>query len=376
MSSDDRTEDASQEIQINVKGPSELKLQITISTSKTVRELKEAISEKSDIEAGRQRLIYSGQDDDSIQTYKIQSGHTIHLVKGAASSSSTTGTSSTTSTAPRQQLPAMAAGQSPTDPLTQLNSSRAFGGALAGFNPFADMGLNTNDPNMMQGFMNNPAFAQQMSAMMSNPEVLEQVLQSLPPGIQADEARRMFNSPIMRGILSNPEALQELLQMSAQMQQNGGMGGGLGMGGGMGGMGGFGGAQNRGFPMPGVVPGSTNTATPSSTTPASTTAPSAAGTGAGAGAAAAAGFAGNPFANPYAFNPQYMQQLMSGFGGAPAAGATPAAAGPAPEERFQVQLGQLNDMGFTNAAQNIRALMATGGNVHAAVEYMLSGGGL
>jgi len=41
-------------------GPSELKLQITITTDKTVLELKQAIAEKSDVEAERQRLIYSG----------------------------------------------------------------------------------------------------------------------------------------------------------------------------------------------------------------------------------------------------------------------------------------------------------------------------
>lgn len=41
-------------------GPSELKLSITITTDKTVRELKQAIAEKSDVEAERQRLIYSG----------------------------------------------------------------------------------------------------------------------------------------------------------------------------------------------------------------------------------------------------------------------------------------------------------------------------
>lgn len=44
----------------NVKGPSELKLSITISTSKSVLELKEEISAKSDVEKDRQRLIYSG----------------------------------------------------------------------------------------------------------------------------------------------------------------------------------------------------------------------------------------------------------------------------------------------------------------------------
>ena len=43
-----------------ILGPSELKLQISISLDKTVLELKQAIAEKSDVEADRQRLIYSG----------------------------------------------------------------------------------------------------------------------------------------------------------------------------------------------------------------------------------------------------------------------------------------------------------------------------
>jgi ubiquilin len=45
----------------------------------------------------------------------------------------------------------MQTGQNPNDPLTQLNSSRAFG-AMAGFNPFAQMGLNQNDPNMVRSY--------------------------------------------------------------------------------------------------------------------------------------------------------------------------------------------------------------------------------
>ena len=43
-----------------------------------------------------------------------------------------------------------------------------------------------------------------------------------------------------------------------------------------------------------------------------------------------------------------------------------------PEVRFQVQLGQLTDMGFYNVDENIRALLATGGNVQLAVERLLS----
>ncbi len=44
-----------------------------------------------------------------------------------------------------------------------------------------------------------------------------------------------------------------------------------------------------------------------------------------------------------------------------------------PEVRFQAQLSQLNDMGFFDPEENIRALLSTGGNVNAAVERLLNG---
>ena len=171
----------------NAQGPSELKLQITISLDKTVLDLKHAIADKSDVPADRQRLIYSGmlsvspgsshsndrvihrrprpqsactrhrpsasnligvlQDDDLLSGYKIQNLNTIHMVKGAARSPNASGPSSTTGPA-TQQLPTMQTGQNPADPLTQLNGIMGHG-LMAGFNPFADLGLNPNDPNMV-----------------------------------------------------------------------------------------------------------------------------------------------------------------------------------------------------------------------------------
>ena len=82
------------------------------------------------------------KDEDELSTYKIQSGHTIHMVKGVARTQQAEGSST-------QRLPTMAAGQNPSDPLTILNTPMAHG-AMAGFNPFADMGLNPNDPNMVR----------------------------------------------------------------------------------------------------------------------------------------------------------------------------------------------------------------------------------
>lgn len=42
-----------------------------------------------------------------------------------------------------------------------------------------------------------------------------------------------------------------------------------------------------------------------------------------------------------------------------------------PEERYAAQLSQLQEMGFFDVQENIRALTATSGNVHAAVERLL-----
>jgi ubiquilin len=161
-------------------GPSELKIQITISPDKSVLDLKRAIAEQSDVEADRQRLIYSGaslappplvahtptgrvlkvpisplltcrspvppQDEDPLSVYKIQSAHTIHMVKGSARPAPPSGASSAP---PSQQIPTMQAGQSPSDPLTLLNGYMGHG-LMAGFNPFSELGLNQNDPNMVR----------------------------------------------------------------------------------------------------------------------------------------------------------------------------------------------------------------------------------
>lgn len=44
---------------------------------------------------------------------------------------------------------------------------------------------------------------------------------------------------------------------------------------------------------------------------------------------------------------------------------------PVPEVRFQQQLEQLNSMGFVNREANLQALIATGGDINAAIERLL-----
>ncbi|ESK89641.1 ubiquitin domain-containing [Moniliophthora roreri MCA 2997] len=362
-------EPSSPEIQINVKGPNELKLQIAIATDKTVAELKEAIARQSDVPADRQRLIYSGRvlkDEDVLSVYKIQSTHTIHMVKGAARSGASSSSTSQSSNG-SQPLPTMQSGQNPSDPLTQLNSHMGFG-AMAGLNPFADMGLNPNDPNMMQSMMSSPEVLQQMAAMMSNPAIVDQIIANNPQlASMGPQVREIFQSEGFRNMISNPDTLRMMMNMSAAMRGGGSP------------LGGFGGGTGA-FPAPGV-PGGGSTAGNATSTDTNSN---------GNNNNGAPNLGANPF-----LNPAMMQQMLSAMGGAGAGGAGGAGAGfnpwmtggfpsspppPAdsrpPEERFQVQLQQLQDMGFSNASQNVRALLATGGNVHAAIEYILGGGGI
>ena len=66
-------------------------------------------------------------------------------------------------------------------------------------------------------------------------------------------------------------------------------------------------------------------------------------------------------------NTNALQNLMNTFGGiAPPADNRP------PEERYATQLRQLNEMGFYEFDRNIQALTRSGGDVHGALEWLLS----
>lgn len=77
-------------VSFSVKSSSDAKFTLSLPPSTTVLDLKTKLStsEYADISADRQRLIYSGRvlkDADTLGSYKIKDGHTVHLVKGAAS---------------------------------------------------------------------------------------------------------------------------------------------------------------------------------------------------------------------------------------------------------------------------------------------------
>lgn len=140
------TEDS--QITFNVKSANDQKFVLTMPSTSTVADLKSKLStsEYADLPTERQRLIYSGRvlkDPDTLASVKIKDGHTVHLVKGAASNarqnpanqgaSVGAGGSGTNTTTP--QIPTMATGTG-NNPLAGLTGAR-----YAGFHglPGADM---------------------------------------------------------------------------------------------------------------------------------------------------------------------------------------------------------------------------------------------
>lgn len=193
-------------------------------------------------------------------------------------------------------------------------------------------GAGAPDPNMMNHMLQNPMFAQYMSTMLQNPAVLDSIISTNPQlSSMGPEIRQMMQSPEFRQMISNPDTIRQMAQMSSAMQGMGGAGmGGAGLGGFPGG--GFGGAGQPGSPQQ-QQPSSPDQNQQQQQAP--------------------------PF-NPFA-----------AFGNNPMFQMPPADNRP-PEERFQVQLQQLNEMGMWDAAKNIRALQATNGDVNAAIEMLFS----
>jgi hypothetical protein len=141
------SDETEQQLTFTVKSSNDAKYAITITSNSTVTQLKEklATSEFADIPTERQRLIYSGRvlkDHETLASYKIKDGNTIHLVKGAESNNRQNpanqgGSVPVAGAGSAANVPSnIAAGTGAHNPLAQLTGAR-----YAGFHqlPGADM---------------------------------------------------------------------------------------------------------------------------------------------------------------------------------------------------------------------------------------------
>merc|ERR1719339_165681 len=218
------------------------------------------------------------------------------------------------------------------------------------------MGQMRDNPTLMSQMMSAPYMQSMFSSLAANPDQAASMLSNNPmfagnPAMQQQMQQMMpqmlqqMQNPSVQQLMGNPEALQAIMQIQQGMDRLRQTAPDV--------------FQSMGLPsmppnmVPPVVPGAAaGAATPASpsSTPASTTTTTAEGQAA-------------PAVNPDQFS-QFMTQMMGQM----------RAGNPdqPPEERFASQLDQLASMGFVDRQANVQALIATMGDVNAAVERLLA----
>ncbi|PIA14625.1 hypothetical protein COEREDRAFT_82649 [Coemansia reversa NRRL 1564] len=346
-------------VKIKASGDNKLELKVDLE-NETVLQVKEKIAkELKDTPVSSQRLIYSGKilkDADKLAVYKVQDGNTIHMVKSGAkkpassaapsgaaisdSSVATTGESQQQNQSSSPQQTGGAAGMPDMASMLRGMGGMEGMGGMGGMGSMGGMGgmddmAGGMSPQMLEQMYSNPMVQQMMNQLYSNPELMRSMIENNP-------MLRERMTPEMRQMLANPEFLRmatnpEFIRASTQMQSA------------MRNMQGGGSSGNNSGQM--YNPWATNPQNSSAAD--GTNAP-----------ASSQQSQPNPFAALLGGNMgmpsfQQNQQPSNEINQQP------------PEERYRTELQQLREMGFLDESQNIRALSATGGNVNAAIEYLI-----
>ncbi|KAF9279507.1 hypothetical protein BGZ68_007881 [Mortierella alpina] len=386
-------------ISIVVRASSEHKYSISANHEDSVLDLKNKIALQDETPPERVRLVYSGRvlkDTNTLGSYKIADGHTIHLVRRpyivsplsappaeTASASSipmltssptaatTNATPAATSDADHIALlfllvasnPDMRSFPSPWAHTVRSNSdpSSQGGGAPGRFSNTGSR--DTMNPAIMTQMMQDPTFAQYMSSMLQNPRIIESML-ALNPFLQAmgPQAGEILRSRQFQTMISDPETLRRVAQAGSQMGCPGGMGG-----------------ANTAESMsrtsstwPGAEP---SMGSPTSSAARAATTPTAFNQSAVCeGSAPSSRVGANNSPASHLMENYWAQQVGALRGSLNMA--LPSAMKQEPvgfEERYQVELKKLNEMGFWDAAKNVRALVASSGSLNGAIELLFSG---
>ncbi|THF99310.1 hypothetical protein TEA_002689 [Camellia sinensis var. sinensis] len=218
-------------------------------------------------------------------------------------------------------------------------------GGLGGLG-LPEMFGSTQDTASLSQFMQNPAVSQMMQSLLSNPQYMNQILglnsqQSNMLGSNS-QLREMMQNPEFIRQLTSPETMQQLMTLQQTLlsqlgrqpstQEAGQTGGGTGT------------LDNMGLEMLMNMFG---------------------GLGIGSPAVPVRSDGDYYFLFPYAL----LIYALSSTHSLCLVFSVP------PEELYATQLSQLQEMGFFDTRENIQALIATAGNVHAAVERLLQNPG-
>ncbi|XP_046400765.1 ubiquilin-1 [Ischnura elegans] len=231
------------------------------------------------------------------------------------------------------------------------------------------------NPQLMQNMLSAPYTQSILQAFASNPELATQIMHANPmfadnPALQ-EQLRLMLpnfiqqlQNPEVHNLMANPQALNALLQIQQGIEQLRQLAPGL-----VNSMG-LGPVPPFGVPTAGGTTTTTASTTGSSSTTTETTTTSPSSTGTTTTSSSSTG-ATQQQPNADAFS-QFMARMISTMSSQSGGGGTTGGTQP-PEERYRTQLEQLTAMGFGNREANLQALIATFGDINAAVERLLLG---
>lgn len=291
------------------------------SFSITVRQLKEECEKVVEIPSEEQRIVFAGKilkDEDKLETYGIQEGVSIHIVRSKRSKPEPAPSATSTTNQPRTGNETNRTETQPsTNPYSAFSSSvlpeaaQGMGGmsgigGMGGLNGLGGMG-GMNGLGGMGGF----GTPEQMQQTLSNPMVREMMRQMLPTFAQSNPMLANLPPELLQQqmdlMLSNPELMRLAMQNSPYL----------------GGMGGANGVNPMGGNITNGTQGLPNTGLPNN-----------------------------------AFQPNNF--------------ITPPLQGD-PREIYRQQLQEMREMGFPNEEANIIALQQAQGNISFAVDRLLNG---
>ena len=208
-----------------------------IPASATVAELKKLVAAASSIPDTQQRVIYKGRilkDSDTLQQHGVESGHTIHLVKGPGAApapapvqAAAAPAAPTPAQVPAPSHPATTGALAPPTSLpfaSDPNFQNAFGAMAATPQNFSGM-----DPSTMSSLLQTPMFQQMMQSMSENPELLASMMRTSPMMQQAvqqnPQMAAILNNPELLRMMLNPQTMQAMLQLQQAMGQQPNYGG-------------------------------------------------------------------------------------------------------------------------------------------------------
>ncbi|KAJ0966748.1 hypothetical protein J5N97_023665 [Dioscorea zingiberensis] len=204
---------------VNVRSSNGSKFAVETSLDVNIGDFKVVLAGKCNVPVEQQRLIYKGRilkDDQTLVSYGLGPGHTIHLVRGFLAPSASTDRAAPNLETSRdsehtyQRVPSVIS-PSRTPPFAGIGvnelfgsgGSSSFGSGFPGFDQ-VEQQLSQN-PNMMREIMNMPV----LQNLMNNPDIMRTLIMNNP------QMREIIDqNPDLAHVLNDPSTLRQTLEVA------------------------------------------------------------------------------------------------------------------------------------------------------------------